>query len=381
MSASSGVRCVVALALAVAIVGAVSYAGSVVKKVWVIEVLDLDEDWTGGWANDINESGLVGGGYRTADAASSFAAYWKAGEPYGLNDAIGTPDGFSGANGNVLSMNNKGQIAGSIWVGWDQIAVKWDTGKKTVTNLHPSDDYIASGAWGINSRGDVCGFLIEPTGTGFVRVPYFWSHSGKKDTALTTGDFEEGWTSAVNSNGAVSGYVFDLTGTPPFEFHPVFWDNKGKMTDLFDAIDEALKGYDLVQAFAGDIHENGMVIGDAVAFDNGVLMRWAWTWTESGGVKFLDQGNADEALPWKAVGIRVAGTLGTWGDDLDAVVWRKGKLDVIPDPTDYGQSESSSVSRKGVVVGYSFADDDPGIPARFPEEPIAWIASKKPTKN
>lgn len=380
MFASSGLRYAVTLAVVLAFVGVGAHAGFKLHKVWVVELLELDEDWTGGWANDVNDPGLVGGGFRIGTEDSGFPAYWEKGKPYALNDKIGTPDGFEGANGNVLSMNNKGQIAGSIWLGWDQVAVRWDTGKGTVTNLHPGDDYIASGAWGINAKGDVCGFLIGVTDTGIVRVPYRWSWSGKKDAALTTGDFEQGWTSGINASGTVSGYVFTIASAPPTEFHPCFWDSKGNLTDLFEDVDDALEGYDLVQAFADDVHENGMVVGDAVAIEDGVTLRWAWTWTKADGVKLLDKGDADQAIAWKTNSIFVAGTLGAWGDDLDAVVWRKGVLDVIPDPEDYGQSEASSVNRKGLVAGYSFADDDPGAPIRFPEESVAWVARKKTKK-
>jgi hypothetical protein len=375
------VGCVVAFALMMAVAVVAADAGIKLKKVWVVELLDLKKDWTGSWANDINDTGMVGGGFREKDVAGGFPAYWKKGDPYSLNDKIGTPDDFDGANGNVMSMNNKGQIAGSLWIGWNQIAVRWDTGKGTVANLHPADDYLASGAWGINARGDVCGFLIDGTlEEGFVRVPYVWSHCGKKDRALDTGDLDEGWTTAINARGAVSGYAFPSTFA---EIHPVFWDNKGKMTDLFDDVDDAIEDYDIAQGFAMDVHENGMVVGDAIAFlDDGSILRWAWTWTESGGVKLLDKDDADQATPWKCVGIRVSGTLGAFSDvDMDPAVWTLGKLERIPEPKDYERGEASSVDRWGMVAGYSFPADDPGIPFGNPENLIGWVAYKSAEKK
>ena len=99
-------------------------------------------------------------------------------------------------------------------------------------------------------------------------------------------------------------------------------------------------------------------------------------------MKLLDKDDADQATPWKAVGIRIAGTLGAFSDvDMDPAVWTLGKLERIPELDDYERGEASSVDRWGKVAGYSFPADDPGIPSGNPENLIGWVAYKTVEKK
>jgi len=366
MFATGRWRYVAAGVLVVALAIVAAQAGIHLKKVWVVKVLKLPDGWEGGVANDVSDSGLIGGGFRNEGDRWAVPAFWKKGKPYEVIEAIGVPDGYEDAFGIVMSINNS-QLAGATWNSpFDQVAMKWDVCKKTFLNLHPGDDYIASGAWGINARGDVCGFLIEPVVGGIARVPYVWRHCGK-ETELTRGDFAQGWTSGINSWGMVSGWAFDDFS----EVHAVFWGWKGKMTDLHDEIEEALKdelnGGSLDQTIAYDVHENGMVVGQAYVAAN--YLTWPWSWTKKRGVKILDTGKVEGGVAWKAVGAGIAGSVGPLAEQ-DAAVWVKGRLDVIPDVKGYDFSEGSSLNRRGMVVGYAAEDElvDPAVP---------WVAWKK----
>ena len=386
------------LVLAVVITVSLGLVGSSAagqKCTWKVKLLDgpAKEDWYGTLANDISDTGLIGGSWFDENLGWH-AAYWWKGKCYDLETECGIPSGTDQSN--VMSINAKGLLAGYAYDGTNpyfQQAVLWNAKKETYTNLHP-EDWDASLVYGINARGDCCGFVVEDPSTENGVLPY-WVHAyvwPKNDrdgfTLPGTYDFLYSEAFGINSRGDVVGWGVVL-GDAGFEFQALLWKKNwwGKYK-LYNLHLKEIDGDTWIDSSALDITECGKVLGRV--WDGKGVPAQPYEWTCKGGFELLDDGEKGEGagVAWKGVGKYIAGGVGegrTWlGQAISdsAAVWVKGKLCVVVDEKgDYKSFEASSVNRWGAAAGFAIMDDDEDDTTMDDMFPRGWVATKKAKKK
>jgi len=363
----------VVLAVMFGLVGSVE-AGR--QCTWVVSILEgPSEDSAGTLANDISDTGYIGGAWFD-EFAGWHAAYWYRGDAYDLEDEIGIPEGT--VYSNVLSINNGGLMVGDAWSAdySKYVGALWDLRRETCTELTTdSDDLLAVYVYGVNAPGDVVGAVIEAVtvSPGFQFHAYIWPRNDRDGYKLpTTDDFLHTVCYGINARGAIAGLGVTWDG----EVHALLWkkDAYGDY-ELIDLQEEEFDDSDLIMSQAYDVGEHGAVVGNGLWDADEPPVPFVWS--RRGGVETLDTGDSDTGIAWKAVGNYIAGGIGTGGSLFgqnisdDGVVWRNGTLHVVATSHEgYDYFESSSVNRRGVVVGIAlkeYDEDDPStmIPGGF----------------
>ncbi len=388
MRISARTKLVLAVVIAVSfgLVGSSTASGKD-KCDWKVTLLEgpADEDWKGTLANDVSDSGLIGGSWFD-EYLGWHAAYWWKGKCYDMATEVGIPADTTQSN--VMSINARGLMGGYAYSDDYSVyeAMLWNVCKETYVNLHP-DDWDASLVYGINARGDAVGYVVEDPSAENPALPY-WVHAyvwpkNDRDGFTLPGTYDFVYSEAFGINA--SGWIVGWGVTEEFRFQALLW-KKDKCGDyeLVNLHEDEIDGETWIDSGGLDISESGKVIG-RVWSGIGVPAQ-PFEWTSKNGFELLDDGDDGEGagVAWKAVGKYIAGGVGegrVWlGQAIadKAVVWGKKGLETVADSKDgYESFEASSVSRRGVVVGFAIMDDDEDDTTQEDMFPRGFVATKK----
>jgi probable HAF family extracellular repeat protein len=269
-----------------------------------------------GAAADINDRNQVVGVAHPKDSAGPRHAYLWAN---GVAHDLGT---LGGMNSEAIAINNRGQV-----VGWAETpdggthAFLWERG--TMRDIGPVGGN--SGAWGINERGQVIGYLVG--GGSFV-----WERGAAQVLPLSA--------VALNDRGLVAGWVRPGTGAIR-RYRGVVWQD-GVVTDL------GTLGGDETWALA--VSNSGWVAGASrTATGDWHAFRW-----KHGRMEDLVPPTGPWADSW-LVNDRgdVAG-----GTDTRAFLWEDAVGEDIGGPVSLSTAVSG-INRRGTIAGTSFSNEQP----------------------
>jgi probable HAF family extracellular repeat protein len=249
----------------------------------------------------------------------------------------------SGALGSIpAAINDRGDVVGtaSNWRG-EPRAVVWtsDGTVREITGL-PTGQW--SGAYGINSAGDVVGVVVPP---GAFSTPLGGRGAGQRAFLRSTAgklrwlDGLGGETApvAINARGDVVGWSQDRAGSP----RAVLWPASGGVRDL-----GTLGG---ARSTAVGINSAGQVVGWA---DNAAGLIRAFIWSASEGMRDLGTLGGQQS---QAMGINDAGwVVGAARDASErrlAFIWTPD-IGMRGVTTGTGATQSANgINNEGVVVG------------------------------
>jgi probable HAF family extracellular repeat protein len=236
----------------------------------VMEALSGFPTTTGSSASGINDLGQIVGSFSLEDSYGTHGFVWSDGVPVDLGDETG-----------AHAINNSGIVVGyydgpSI----PMTACYWDDG--VLVDLGVPDGYSQSRARGVNDLGQIVGNPSSASGGGVL-----WENGS---TTLLPGGSQ-----AINEKGeCVGGYYLMRLSEDGWE-HTTF----------------GVEG-----AYAFDINETSTVVG-RVGGD--YLDRWAFLWTEAGGIMDLNDVIAPNT-GWVLREARAINDLGQvvgWGENAD----------------------------------------------------------------
>lgn len=225
-----------------------------------------------GFATRISFNGKIVGVLKDDDG-NTLLAYW---DTASVDPVLLSQSGYIAANSNVTGINNGEKIVGYANQSIDnkQKPLYWANRGvpiPSVLSLVVSPTTYDSGrAWGINSNGNIIGF-VEDIASPIPPVPAYWTGPGASD--LTTLSLVEGPTTydsgqARDINNATSpeivGYVLQTGASVP-----AYWAGTGagdlKTLSLTDGTNSYTQGY------ASGINDDGVIVGWVITTDGGPL--------------------------------------------------------------------------------------------------------------
>ena len=234
---------------------------------------------THGFATAVNNDGLVTGWAETRRKDRScvgrnqqlqfLGAVWDTRRGDTIRRLRPLP-GDSTSTGNAI--NDRGQVVG-ISGSCDQAvgrfsaraAVLWNPGQRRPIDLGNLGSQTWNTPGSINNNGVVVGFAnAEGVDDGmFAGRPFRWTEStGMVDLGTLDGD-PQGQALGVNDDGLIVGVSRAAPNTREHRDHAVIWRD-GEITDLNDLA----PGYDGHLVYAGDINNDGVIVGLAITADS-----------------------------------------------------------------------------------------------------------------
>ena len=182
---------------------------------------------------------------------------------------MGIP-GFNGQYANAIGGNCAGQVVGYTYLNSQGsiVAFVWDkvNGTRQIANFG-----CESEARGINSVGDIAGFLDSPPGG--VSVAPFLLRLGQSYVRLPP--LIAGQSSGarlVNGSDEVVGFGLDGSGAE----HEVIWNPNGTMTDMGDLPSQ-------YENYPTGINDSGSICGFTFGYLNGPLSYVSYIWNPDTG--------------------------------------------------------------------------------------------------
>lgn len=212
--------------------------------------LPLLEDFTRGFANGVNNAGVVVGSVGKFHAPSQ-AVQWVNGQPSFLPTEDSDDDDTEFLFGSIASaVNANGVIVGQATNQYGDTGVVWtpDGGVRLLMGLAPKNEPQFSWAQSINNNGVITGWARDENGLGHAMR---WDG----DVATPLGTFVDGgetFAHAVNNNGDIVGW-----GTEDDEHGSAFVYSNDTLTPL-----PRLTGTDYGEAFA--ISDDGLIVGQSL---------------------------------------------------------------------------------------------------------------------
>ena len=265
---------------------------------------------------------------------SAFVAPQAAGQVAIVMTDLGIPAGGSASA--ALSVNDQGQLAGTVYTAGGQKAVFWENG--SFVDLVPNVGFSIVG--GINNSGQIAGYTYTPTDLG---SPFIWEAGSLTYLQKPTG--ADGRAYAINDLGWAVG---EMSG-PALTERAALWRDGGVAALLAPA--------EVVRSRATDINNQGQIIGSASTISMTVPFIWQDETFTFGPPSHLY--NAINSLGW------IAGAmLFNYPTRAHAALWRGGAaidLGTLPGDT---HSVAYDVNDLGWVVGGSYRDreDEDGRP-------------------
>jgi probable HAF family extracellular repeat protein len=270
----------------------------------------------------INDRGQVAGTSGVPEGSGAFL--WQDGKRRPLPGTLG--------DGEVVAINERGQIVGTAGSGPAYHAFLWQNGKlRDLGTLGGA----GSEAVAINDRGQVVGTAdtkVDDKDGDFIRHAFLWQNGRMRDLGMLPGS-SDSEASAMNNKGWVIGISIHDGA------EAVVWPG-GAITGLGK--------FGAVYSFADDINERGQVVGTA---DSDVLFLW--------------ENGKSEVISDKLGGgfIDDRGRVTASGDGR---VFRReqGRLRTL------GAGYASAVNERGQVVGSTSLFAESGVP-------VLWQSGKR----
>jgi len=269
-----------------------------------------------------------------------------------------------GPPGGVTAVNNSAQVVGTILdsTGSYQHAFSWQNG--TITDLGSLPGGNLSYGYGVNNSGQIAGVAQLSAATfGNTLRAVIWQNGAitSLDPSAANSGFYSG-AFAINSGGDVAGYTNDGAD------HPVIWKG-GTASGLFALT--PLSGVITPQGRALAINNAGQSVGTSVASGN---ITDPVFWDANGNVTDLGTFGAASANSANAInsnGLVVGYSQLPLSSGIVAVhafLWQNGALQdlgVVPGTNAGGTTDTSSsawsINSNGDIVGISSAGMNPAI--------------------
>ena len=124
------------------------------------------------------------------------------------------------------TINDRGQIAGTLLTGGRRQAVRWSPDGKA-TRLPALPGHTWTNAWGINGDGVVSGWSRKLPSDDGENNPVIWDPSGKVVALKTAPGRADGAAEATNRSGLTVGYLGNLgTDSDPERGNAVVWQSR-----------------------------------------------------------------------------------------------------------------------------------------------------------
>jgi probable HAF family extracellular repeat protein len=334
----------------------------------------------------ITNGGLVAG--TVANPSPYHAVVWYRGFEMDLSAALGAA-GFMGPNSQALWVNERGQIAGFAetsqadpnsedFCGFGDHLVCLpfvsQFGLSRITSTLPTLGGTNGEAISINSAGQVAGYAENTTSDKTCTAPQqyqfkpvLWTNGTAKELSTVAAD-PEGITWAVNDNGQVAGASGVCAPYNPIfgnylqPLHAILWDADGTPLDL-GSLGGTGHG---VGIFAKDLNNRGQVVGwSDLAGDTA---SGAFIWSKATGMLPL-QGPLPGDVSSGALGVNDAGVV--TGVSIDAafngtaVIWQNGVKGVmtnlnslIPAGSPLQLLTACSITSRGEITGIAHSTSD-----------------------
>lgn len=236
------------------------------------------------------------------------------------------------------SINNRGQIAGTLVIRGQLRAVRWSpSGRARMLGTLPGHAW--SYAFGINDDGLVSGWSRRKPSSSGAENPVVWPRPGKVVALQTAPDRADGIAEATNSHGLSVGYLGNQTPKEPERDEARVWSSHHATPRLLASVSAKHTLAELV-----DVNDQGQAAG------------MSGTFVEKGG-----NGFPSSMVP---------------------AVWQKGwaSLRALPlPPVQQGPpvviATVHDINAEGVVVGDVFRLDRPDPSALRSIDPVVWTCA------
>lgn len=351
------------------------------------EIIDLGSLGENSYAIDINDNGMVIGGYSISGEFRSFVwdkengmrdigtnggkrvianAINNAGKVVGYTiDASGYQQAFiwdevsdireigtlGGRFSEALDINENGVIVGiselSSDPGSERHAFIWNE-TDGFTDLGTLPNSFGSQAFGVNNKGVVVGWNTTDDGRG---LPFIWSNSGGMQS-LPTLTTNLSMAFSINDNKMAVGFSNDSDDMN----QPAIWDENGQLIDITES--------KITRGNSRDINNSDIVVGYAT-FSQSDLVGEGFIWKEGDGLKRLGAiaGAGSQAVAINEVGQIVgSSTIDDNNQVAHAVLWNPiSYSDTTPPEISYEQVNTSlwppNHKMRKLLAGISVSDD------------------------
>jgi probable HAF family extracellular repeat protein len=311
-------------------------------------------------ASAVNDRGsVIVGSSSTAGDAFQHAFVWT--ENAGMVDIGTLGRRFSGSH--ATGVNNDALVIGFSWKDTPDFATRGfartPAGRMINLGTFGGDTYPNA----VNNRGMVVG--TSYTYGNAESRPFAWTRAGGMvDLGSLGGPFGE--AVAVSESGVVVGYSY-TAGDISYS-HPFVWTRETGMMDL-GVLGDGNSGV------ATAVNDDGVVVGYTTT--DGSAMTRAFLWTREGGMVALNpvDGRDSFARGVSADGLVVGSTLTADGGGLHGFAWTASGGMVDLDPLGgWSYSQVNSVTRKGLVFGFSYAPGGAG-------HATIWNGRRRPCRS
>jgi probable HAF family extracellular repeat protein len=177
------------------------------------------------------------------------------------------------------TVNERGQIAGTLLIGGQLQAVRWSPDGKA-TRLPALPGHTWTYAFSINSEGVVSGWSRKLPNEDGEENPVLWDAAGKVIPLQTAPGRADGIAEATNRSGLTVGYLGNLgTDADPERDNAAFWQSRSAAPSMLGRVAPAYGYSELV-----DVNDSGQAAGMSGTFtkDGFTLFEpriWRAGWT------------------------------------------------------------------------------------------------------
>jgi probable HAF family extracellular repeat protein len=233
--------------------------GKMAPFVWadgLMQELPTSSGWASGLIEDINDAGVVVGSGN--DGTRSLPLRWTEIDGNWVVDVLPTLPGYEGGSGHALSINEAGEIAGSVsQVGLPGRLVLWRNGQVYAVNLTGAG--LSGNSIAVEKITEA-GWMAGSANFNMLRSSFVWrpDGSGVPGQGITILLPRMGTSvnaaRGMNETGTVVGYIMTSKSTTAVRWRPL----RPEPLATSDYVVEALPG---TGAYAWDVGDDGFIVG------------------------------------------------------------------------------------------------------------------------